>query len=103
MANLLSCGALVNLCPALKHWGARGGQIRSAPQVGRLAMSPLPSEGSQTPHGGGQNQQLPINVSRYEAFRTTQGCCGQSAHLWATSDFVPRFDLLGTRVTAVVA
>ena len=56
VANLPTCGPLVILSPALKHWGP--------PRQQRL--------------------------------------CSQSAHLWATGDFVPRPEALGTPQTAAV-
>ena len=30
-----------------------------------------------------------------------QGLCSQSAHLWATSDFVPHYEEMGTRTARV--
>ena len=38
-----------------------GGKIRSGPQVGKLATSPLPYQGAPTPQSGGQNQKWPTS------------------------------------------
>ena len=38
-----------------------GGKIRSGPQVGKLATSPLPYRGSPPLHSGGQNQKWPTS------------------------------------------
>ena len=38
-----------------------GGKIRSGPQVGKLATSPLPYRGSPPPQSGGQNQKWPTS------------------------------------------
>ena len=38
-----------------------GGKIRSGPQVGKVATSPLPSRGSPPLHSGGQNQKWPTS------------------------------------------
>ena len=38
-----------------------GGKIRSGPQVGKVATSPLPPPGSPPPQSGGQNQKWPTN------------------------------------------
>ena len=38
-----------------------GGKIRSGPQVGKLATSPLPYRGAPPLHSGGQNQKWPIS------------------------------------------
>ena len=38
-----------------------GGKIRSGPQVGKLATSPLPYRGAPSPQGGGQNQKWPTS------------------------------------------
>ena len=39
----------------------RGGEIRSGPQVGKVATSPLPSRGSPPLQSGGQNQKWPTS------------------------------------------
>ena len=39
----------------------RGAKIRSGPQVGKVATSPLPPQGSPPLQSGGQNQRWPIN------------------------------------------
>ena len=50
------------------HRFTAGGKIRSGPQVGKVATSPLPSRGSPPLHkGGGQNQKWPT--------------CGQSGYV----------------------
>ena len=49
------------------HRCRAGGKIRSGPQVGELATSPLPYRGSPPLHSGGQNQKWPT--------------CGQSGYL----------------------
>ena len=38
------------------HRFRAGGKIRSGPQVGKLATSPLPYRGAPPPQSGGQNQ-----------------------------------------------
>ena len=45
------------------HRFRAGGQIRSGPEMGKVATSPLPPRGSSTLYGGGggQNQMWPIN------------------------------------------
>ena len=43
------------------HRFKAGGKIRSGPQVGKVATSPLPPRGSPPLQSGGQNQKWPIN------------------------------------------
>ena len=43
------------------HRFKAGGKIRSGPQVGKLATSPLPYQGSPPLHSGGQNQKWPTS------------------------------------------
>ena len=43
------------------HRFIAGGKIRSGPQVGKMATSPLPYRGSQPLHSGGQNQKWPTS------------------------------------------
>ena len=43
------------------HRFRAGGKIRSGPQVGKVATSPLPSRGSPPLHSGGQNQKWPTS------------------------------------------
>ena len=43
------------------HRFRAGGQIRSGPQVGKVATPPLPSRGSPPLHSGGQNQKWPTS------------------------------------------
>ena len=54
--------------------------------MGKVATSPLPPRGSPLLQSGGQNQKWPINGQR--GYITP-------AHLWATSDFAPRFEAVG--------
>ena len=52
-----------------------GGGIRSGPQVGKVAMPPLPSRGSPPLHSGGGNQKWPT--------------CGQSGHVTPAVSGIP--------------
>ena len=52
-----------------------GGKIRSGPQVGKVAMSPLPSRGSPPLNSGGQNQKWPT--------------CGQSGYATPAVSGIP--------------
>ena len=54
---------------------AGGGGIRSGPQVGKLATSPLPSRGSPPLQSGGQNQKWPT--------------CGQSGYVTPAVSEIP--------------
>ena len=68
-----------------------GGEIRSRPQVGKMAMSPLPSRGSPPLQSGGQNQKWP--TTRQNGYVTPavsgiptaarRGAKSEVAHLWA--------------------
>ena len=65
-----TCGQSGYVTPAV--WGIstaaeRAGGIKSGPQVGKVATSPLPSRGSPPLHSGGQNQNWPT--------------CGQSGYV----------------------
>ena len=69
----------------------RGGKIRSGPQVGKMATSPLPYRGSHPLQGGGQNQKLP--TSGQNGYLTPavsgiptaseRGAKSEVAHKWA--------------------
>ena len=73
------------------HRFTAGGKIRSGPQVGKMATSPLPSRGSPPLHSGGQNQKWP--TSRQHGYVTPavsgiptaarRGAKSEVAHLWA--------------------
>ena len=68
-----------------------GGKIRSGPQVGKVATSPLPYRGSPPLHSGGQNQKWPTSgqigyltpaVSGIPA-AAERGAKSEVAHKWA--------------------
>ena len=68
-----------------------GGKIRSGPQVGKLATSPLPYQGTPTPQSGGQNQKWPTSgqigyltpaVSESPT-ASERGAESEMAHKWA--------------------
>ena len=73
------------------HRFRAGGKIRSGPQVGKMATSPLPSRGSPPLQSGGQNQKWP--TSRQNGYVTPavsgipnaarRGAKSEVAHLWA--------------------
>ena len=73
------------------HRFRAGGKIRSGPQVGKLATSPLPYRGSPTLHSGGQNQKWP--TSGQSGYLTPavsgiptaseRGAKSEVAHKWA--------------------
>ena len=73
------------------HRFTAGGKIRSGPQVGKVATSPLPSRGSPPLQSGGQNQKWPTcGQSGYvtPAFSgiptaSERGAKSEVAHLWA--------------------
>ena len=58
------------------HRCRAGGKIRSGPQVGKLATSPLPHRGSPPLQSGGQNQKWPTN--------------GQSGYLTPAASGIPK-------------
>ena len=68
-----------------------GGKVRSGPQVGKVATSPLPSRGSPPLHSGGQNQKWPTcGQSGYITLAISgiptaaeRGAKSEVAHLWA--------------------
>ena len=57
------------------HRFKAGGKIRSGPQVGKMAMSPLPSRGSPLLQSGGQNQKWPT--------------CGQNGYVTPAVSGIP--------------
>ena len=57
------------------HRFRAGGKIRSGPLVGKVATSPLPSQGSPPPQSGGQNQKWPT--------------CGQSGYVTPAASGIP--------------
>ena len=69
----------------------RGGKIRSGPQVGKVAISPLPPRGSPPLHSGGQNQKWPkMGQGRYitpaawgNPTASERGAKSEVAHKWA--------------------
>ena len=79
------CGPLVISSFALKRWGppqGGGGYVTTGPICGPLLI-PYPALKRWRPPG-------------------RQGLCYHRAHLWATSDSVPRFQALGTPQAARV-
>ena len=73
------------------HRFRAGGEIRSGPLVGKVAMSPLPSRGSPPLQSGGQNQKWPTSgQSGYVTpavlgipTAAERGAKSEVAHLWA--------------------
>ena len=73
------------------HRFRAGGQIRSGPLVGKVAMSPLPSQGSPPLRSGGENQKWPTcGQSGYVTpavsgipTASERGGKSEVAHLWA--------------------
>ena len=73
------------------HSFRAGGKIRSGPQVGKLATSPLPHRGSPTLQSGGQNQKWPTSgqggylTSAVSGSPTAaeRGAKSEVAHKWA--------------------
>ena len=69
----------------------RGGKIRSGPQVGEMATSPLPYRGSPTLQSGGQNQKWPTSgqigylTPAISGIPTAskRGAKSEVAHMWA--------------------
>ena len=68
-----------------------GGKIRSGPQVGKLATSPLPYRGAPTPQSGGQNQKWPTSgqigylspAVSGSPTASERGAKSEVAHKWA--------------------
>ena len=78
-------------CIGDPHRSSAGGKIRSGPQVGKVATSPLPYRGSPPLHSGGQNQKWPTSgqigyltpaVSGIPTARA-RGAKSEVAHKWA--------------------
>ena len=73
------------------HRFRAGGQIRSGPQVGKLATSPLPCQGAPPLQSGGQNQKWPRSgQTGYltpavlgSPTASQRGAKSEVAHLWA--------------------
>ena len=73
------------------HRCRAGGKIRSGPQVGKVATSPMPSRGSPPLQSGGQNQKWPTSgQSGYLTHAVSgiptaskRGAKSEVAHLWA--------------------
>ena len=73
------------------HRFRAGGEIRSGPLVGKVAMSPLPSQGSPPLQSGGGNQKWPTcGQSGYVTLAVSgiptaveRGAKSEVAHLWA--------------------
>ena len=61
--------------PGIPTASERGGEIRSGPLVGKVAMSPLPSRGSPPLQGGVENQKRPT--------------CGQSGYVTPAVSGIP--------------
>ena len=83
-------GQIGYLTPAVSGFPAEG-KLRSGPQVGKLATSPLPYRGSPPPQSGGQNQKWPTSgqigyltpaVSGIPA-ASERGAKSEVAHKWA--------------------
>ena len=74
------------------HRCRAGGKIRSGPQVGKMATSPLPYRGSPPLQSGGQNQKWPTKgqicylTPAVSGIPTAaeRGAKSEVAHLWAT-------------------
>ena len=68
-----------------------GGKIRSGPQVGKLATSPLPYRGAPPPQSGGQNQKWPTSgqigyltpAVSGSPTASERGAKSEVAHKWA--------------------
>ena len=73
------------------HRFRAGGKIRSGPQVGKVATSPLPPRGSPPLHSGGQNQKWPTNgqggyitpAASGIPTASERGAKSEVAHKWA--------------------
>ena len=73
------------------HGLKAGGKIRSGPQVGKVATSPLPPRGSPPLQSGGQNQKWPINgqggyftpAASGIPTASKRGAKSEVAHKWA--------------------
>ena len=73
------------------HRFTAGGKIRSGPQVGKVATSPLPPRGSPPLHSGGQNQKWPTSgqggyitlAASGIPTASERGAKSEVAHKWA--------------------
>ena len=73
------------------HRFRAGGKIRSGPQMGKVATSPLPPRGSPPLQSGGQNQKWPINgqggyitpAASGIPTSSERGAKSEVAHKWA--------------------
>ena len=73
------------------HRFRAGGKIRSGPQVGKLATSPLPYRGAPPPQSGGQNQKWPTSgqigyltpAISGSPTASERGAKSEVAHKWA--------------------
>ena len=73
------------------HGFRAGGQMRSGPQVGKVATSPLPRRGSPTLESGGQNQKWPTSgqggyitpAASGIPTASKRGAKSEVAHKWA--------------------
>ena len=73
------------------HCCRAGGKIRSGPQVGKLATSPMPYRGSPPLHSGGQNQKWPTSgqigyltpAVSGSPTASERGAKSELAHKWA--------------------
>ena len=73
------------------HYLRAGGKIRSGPQVGKLATSPLPYQGAPPPQSGGQNQKWPTSgqigyltpAVSGSPTASERGAKSEVAHKWA--------------------
>ena len=73
------------------HHFRAGGKIRSGPQVGKLATSPLPYRGAPPPRSGGQNQKWPTSgqigyltpAVSGSPTASERGAKSEVAHKWA--------------------
>ena len=78
------------------HRCRAGGKIRSGPQVGKLATSPLPYRGAPPPQSGGQNQKWPTSgqigyltpAVSGSPTAAERGAKSEVAHKWA--NWLPR-------------
>ena len=83
------------------HRFRAGGKIRSGPQVGKLATSPLPYRGAPPPQSGGQNQKWPTSgqigyltpALSGSPTASERGAKSEVAHKWA--NWLPHPCLIG--------